>query len=111
MERVVKRKITLTYPTGIVLLAISRGYRYGFDIMDISGLPDGTVYPALRRLEHAGCLSSAWENKKAANAEQRPPRRYYRLTADGEEALAAARERFPGLDMVVPPVQFRPKEA
>jgi len=99
----VKRKVTLTYPTGIVLQAIARGYRYGFDIMDASGLPDGTVYPVLRRLEHAGCLLSKWENKKTAHEDQRPPRRYYRLTAEGKKALAAARERFPGLDMVVPP--------
>ena len=95
----------------MVLHAVSVGHRYGFDIMDVSGLPDGTVYPALRRLEHAGCLSSDWENKKAANAEQRPPRRYYRLTPDGEKALVAARERFPGLDMVIPPVEAHPKEA
>ena len=103
-----KRKITLTYPTGIVLLAIARGYRYGFEIMDVSGLPDGTVYPALRRLEHAGCLSSNWEDKETANAEKRPPRRYYQLTPDGENALSNARARFPGLGMVVP---AQPEEA
>jgi DNA-binding PadR family transcriptional regulator len=102
------RRITLTYPTGIVLQAISRGYRYGFDIMDASGLPDGTVYPVLRRLEHAGCLMSEWEDKKAANEEQRPRRRYYRLTAEGETVLAAARKRFRGLEMVVPPVEAQP---
>ena len=106
-----KRKITLTYPTGIVLQAIARGYRYGFDIMDASGLPDGTVYPALRRLEHGGCLLSEWEDKKAATEQQRPPRRYYRLTRAGEEVLASARDRFPGLDMVVPPLEARPGEA
>jgi DNA-binding PadR family transcriptional regulator len=105
----VKHKITLTYPTGIVLQAISRGYRYGFDIMDVSGLPDGTVYPALRRLEHSGCLASEWEDKKFAASEQRPPRRYYSLTPEGEEALAAARDRFPGLEMVVPAVQAQPE--
>lgn len=106
-----KRKITLTYPTGIVLQAIHRGHRYGFDIMDASGLPDGTVYPALRRLERAGCLSSEWEDKVAANAEQRPPRRYYRLTPEGEEALAAALNRFPGLEMVVPRLEIQPNGA
>ena len=111
MERNVKRRITLTYPTGIVLQAISLGYRYGFDIMDVSGLPDGTVYPALRRLEHAGFLSSNWEDKEAARADKRPPRRYYQLTPDGEEALVAARNRFPGLEMVVQPLQAHPKEA
>jgi DNA-binding MarR family transcriptional regulator len=107
----VKKKVTLTYPTGIVLQAISRGYSYGFEIMDASGLPDGTVYPALRRLEFAGCLLSEWEDKDAASAEARPPRRYYRLTPAGEEALAAALSRFPGLEMVVPPLHPRPGEA
>ena len=101
------RKITLTYPTGIVLQAIARGYRYGFDIMDASGLPDGTVYPALRRLESAGCLSSEWEDKQVAATEQRPPRRYYQLTPAGEDALARARQRFPGLEMVVPNLEPR----
>jgi len=105
-----KKKITLTYPTGIVLQAISRGYRYGFDIMDASGLPDGTVYPALRRLEHAGCLTSAWEDKKAATAKKRPPRRYYELTPHGEQILAVAQHRFPGLEMVVPSLQIQPTE-
>ena len=106
-----KHKITLTYPTGIVLQAISRGYRYGFDIMDASGLPDGTVYPALRRLEHAGCLSSEWEDRTAAKKEKRPPRRYYRLTPDGQEALAAALDRFPGLEMIIPPLQAQTRGA
>jgi hypothetical protein len=34
-----------------VLHALARGYSYGFDIMGATGLPSGTVYPALRRLE------------------------------------------------------------
>lgn len=38
---------SLTYPTAAVLLAIQRGHRYGFDIMDATGLPDDTVYPIL----------------------------------------------------------------
>ena len=32
----------LTYLTGVVLAAIEAGHRYGFDIMDATGLPDGT---------------------------------------------------------------------
>jgi DNA-binding PadR family transcriptional regulator len=46
--------IRLTYPTAIVLLAVTRGFRHGFDIIDASGLKSGTVYPILRRLEEAG---------------------------------------------------------
>ena len=38
--------------TGLfVLQALARGYRFGFDIMEVTGLPSGTIYPALRRLE------------------------------------------------------------
>jgi DNA-binding PadR family transcriptional regulator len=107
----VKRRVTLTYPTGIILQAIARGYGYGFDIMDVSGLPDGTVYPALRRLERAGLLESEWEDEETATREQRPQRRYYELTSEGEKALAAARERFPGLDPAIPLLDAEPREA
>lgn len=87
----------LTFTTGILLLAIARGFRYGFEIMDRSGLPDGTVYPALRRLEAAGMLVGEWEDEGEARAEGRPARRYYRLTSAGQAMLVRARERFPGL--------------
>jgi DNA-binding PadR family transcriptional regulator len=88
----------MTYLTGVVLAAIRAGHRYGFDIMDATGIPDGSVYPALRRLERAGYLEAHWEDKAAATAKQRPPRRYYRLTPEGSDALEGARERFPGVD-------------
>jgi PadR family transcriptional regulator PadR len=104
-------RITLTYSTGIVLQAIAQGYSYGFDIMDISGLPDGTVYPALRRLERAGLLSSEWEDRQIATREQRPPRRYYELTPEGADSLARARARFRGLALTIPPAGIRPTEA
>lgn len=92
-------RTNLTYTTGIVLQCIARGHRYGFDIMDRSGLPDGTVYPALRRLEEAGLLEAEWEAETEARAEGRPARRYYRLTGAGAALLARARGRFPGLEL------------
>ena len=73
-----------------VLQAISGGYQYGFDIIDQTGLPSGTVYPALGRLEQDGLLKSAWENEQDAHAEGRPARRYYKLTAPGVKALSDA---------------------
>ena len=88
----------VTYPTAIVLLAVSRGFRYGFDIMDATGLPSGTVYPALRRLEAARFVKSAWEDHKLARQALRPPRKYYEITRSGEEALAAAVARYRLLD-------------
>lgn len=91
------RLFSLTYPTALVLVAIRHGHRYGFDVMDATGLPDGTVYPILRRLERRGVLAGQWEDEARARAEQRPARRYYRLTAVGEEALAEVMDRFPAL--------------
>ena len=87
----------VTYPTALVLLAVSRGLRYGFDIMDATGLQSGTVYPILRRLEDAGMLKSRWEAVTSARDEQRPPRRYYQVTGAGLKSLDDALARFPGL--------------
>ena len=84
----------LTYSTAVILQAVANGYRYGFDIIDMTGVPGGTVYPALRRLEDAGALASTWEKQSIAQAEQRPPRKYYELTRAGREALAEAVKRY-----------------
>lgn len=73
-----------------VLQAIAGGYQYGFDIIDQTQLPSGTVYPALGRLERDGLVKSAWENEQDAHAAGRPARRYYKLTAPGVKALADA---------------------
>jgi len=87
----------LTYSTAVVLAAIGSRFRYGFDIMDATGLPSGTVYPILRRLERNGWLRSAWEDEAKAHGEQRPARRYYELTRAGAATLAEAQSRFRGL--------------
>ena len=97
------KHFNLTYPTAAVLLAIRDGHRYGFDVMDVTGLPDGTVYPILRRLERRGVLVGAWEDEARARLEQRPPRRYYRLTPLGEEAMEEVLERFPNLHRLFGP--------
>ena len=70
-----------------VLQAVANGFVYGFDIIDSTGLPSGTVYPALSRLERDGFVKSSWEDEGAAHGEGRPARRYYRLTAPGTRAL------------------------
>jgi DNA-binding PadR family transcriptional regulator len=80
-----------------VLHAVADGVRYGFDIMDRTELPSGTVYPALSRLERDGFVRSHWEDPVKAHGERRPPRRYYRITAQGERALADALARFHAL--------------
>ena len=77
-------RLNLTYPTALVLQALSAGFHYGFDIMDATGLPSGTVYPILRRLDREGLLESEWEEHAEVQREQRPPRRYYEITALGD---------------------------
>jgi DNA-binding PadR family transcriptional regulator len=49
----------------------------------------GTLYRALSRLEEQGLLESWWEDHTIAEAEQRPRRRLYRVTALGEAAVEA----------------------
>ena len=84
----------LTYATAVILQAIDNGYLYGFDIIDITGMPGGTVYPALRRLEEAGHLTSKWEKQSISQSEPRPQRKYYELTRSGRAALDEAVKRF-----------------
>ena len=95
-------KAYLSYSAAVILQALANGYQYGFDIMDITGLPSGTVYPALRRLENTGLIDSKWEKAGIAQREQRPPRKYYELTPDGKEFLAEALKRYRLLESLVP---------
>ncbi len=91
----------LSHSVAILLRALCLGYRFGFEIMEVTGLPSGTVYPALRRLERDGLVVSDWEQEGIAHQEQRPPRRYYRLTAEGREAEEAAIKRYPLLSRLL----------
>lgn len=86
------RKLSITAVS--VLQSIADGFEYGFDIIDQTGLPSGTVYPALSRLERDGYLRSAWEDEARAHREGRPARRYYRVTAPGVTALTDARDYY-----------------
>ncbi len=92
-----------------VLHAVAQGTAHGFDIIDASGLPGGTVYPALSRLERDGFVTSSWESVAAAREEGRPPRRYYRVTRDGVRTLNDALERLKSLKPVPERVWARGK--
>jgi PadR family transcriptional regulator, regulatory protein PadR len=78
----------------IVLAALSGGAAHGYAVIEeirrLSGgafdLPEGTIYPALHRLEEAGLLVSRW-----TTAESGRKRRVYALTRRGERALADQR--------------------
>jgi PadR family transcriptional regulator PadR len=101
----------LSYATVSVLHAIAAGVRYGFDIMDRTELPSGTVYPALSRLERDGFVKSRWEDLARAHGDRRPPRRYYHITAQGERALADALARFRALKPLRSALTARPARA
>src|SRR5260370_3081373 len=88
----------LSHTAAMILQAISAGIGYGFSIMEMTGLPSGTVYPAMRRLERDELIRSQWERQSIADAEQRPPRKYYKLTAQGKSTLDASRKRYPLLN-------------
>jgi PadR family transcriptional regulator len=86
--------LQVSYTTALVLQAIGAGFKYGFDIMDATRLPSGTVYPALRRLEQQNLIKSSWEAEQHAHDDQRPARKYYRLTTDGRKVLHNALQRY-----------------
>jgi DNA-binding PadR family transcriptional regulator len=92
----------LGFATLQVLQAIASGYIYGFDIMDATTLPSGTVYPILSKLEDSGFLRSRWEDARIARREKRPARRCYEITGDGREALRENVQRYRNIQSLVP---------
>jgi DNA-binding PadR family transcriptional regulator len=74
----------------LLMAALEPGPAHGYAIIDALrqrsegtfDLPEGTIYPALHRLERAGFLTSRWEG------ETRRQRRVYALTEAGRAALA-----------------------
>jgi PadR family transcriptional regulator PadR len=92
----------LSYTGLFILQALVRGYRFGFDVMEATGLPSGTVYPALRRLEALELVRSDWEDDRQAHEQGRPRRRYYELTAAGRRRLGEAEARYRALGKLFP---------
>jgi PadR family transcriptional regulator PadR len=89
--------------TGLFILqALAQGHRFGFDIMEVTRLPSGTVYPALRRLEALELVRSDWEKDLTARREGRPRRRYYELTRAGRRQLGEAEARFRAVGRLFP---------
>jgi DNA-binding PadR family transcriptional regulator len=82
----------------LLLLAVlsRRGPQHGYaviaDLRDASAgefdLPEGTVYPALHKLERDGLVHSEW------SIEEGRKRRVYALTGAGRTALAARKEKW-----------------
>lgn len=83
---------------GLLLLGLlAQREMYGYEMVAelrsqtdaVVDLPEGTVYPALRRLERQGLIGGRWVDMPDA-----PRRRYYALTRDGERALAGGRRQW-----------------
>jgi PadR family transcriptional regulator PadR len=72
-----------------VLALLRGGERYGFELVrELSEGPglitsEGTIYPLLTRLRKDQLVTTTWRESESG-----PPRRYYRLTESGHEALA-----------------------
>jgi DNA-binding PadR family transcriptional regulator len=92
----------LSHTAALILQAIHAGRGYGFSVMEMTGLPSGTVYPAMRRLERDGLIRSHWEAQSIADAGLRPPRKYYKLTRSGKATLEASQKRYPLLAKLIP---------
>lgn len=99
----------ISHTAAMILQAVQLGSLYGFSIMEATGLPSGTVYPALRRLERDGLIGSEWEPQAIADAELRPPRKYYEVTTAGEAALVALCKRYPLLARLRPVPELEPR--
>jgi DNA-binding PadR family transcriptional regulator len=79
------REVRLTLQTLQVLRILLNdpsGEHYGLEVSRSSGLPTGSIYPILTRLETAGWVISAWEEIDESEAGRRR-RRYYQLTTYG----------------------------
>lgn len=88
----------------LILKTLSGGEMHGYAIarwiFDLSGeelqIEEGTLYPALHRLEDKGWLAAEWgasENNRRA--------KFYRLTAKGRRELAARTARWQRFTMAV----------
>ncbi|MDX6677345.1 MAG: PadR family transcriptional regulator, regulatory protein PadR, partial [Solirubrobacteraceae bacterium] len=89
----------------VVASAPAHGYGVISELRDRSGgefdLPEGTVYPALHRLEKAGLLTSSWSQ----DAPRR--RRVYAITPAGERSLGQRRAAWRGFTSAIDAVMGR----
>ncbi len=80
-----------------VLAVMRKEESYAFEIVRVlsnaGGLvtSEGTIYPLLSRLRRDGLVQTTWRESESG-----PPRRYYRLTTEGERALDAFSREWTG---------------
>jgi PadR family transcriptional regulator PadR len=72
---------------GVLAAGELHGYEISRRIRELSGsalkFGDAQLYPVLHQLEHAGLVGARWEPQQG-----KPPKKIYRLTDQGEAALA-----------------------
>ena len=100
IETSILENLRLELRRGCLILAVLaelRTEQYGYTLR--KGLTDqgiaideGTIYPLLRRLESQGLLLSEWREEEKRN------KRFYRLSADGEQILRQLLEEWRGLN-------------
>ncbi len=78
-----------------VLAVLARGESYAYEIAsrlsDAIGMGEGTIYPLMRRMQTDGLVETYLLESPAG-----PPRKYYRLTLAGHQALEAQRAEWSG---------------
>jgi PadR family transcriptional regulator PadR len=93
----------------VLLRLLAERESYGYQLVvriheiGLTGVAEGTVYPALARLERERRVSSRLVPSSAG-----PARKYYRLTPHGHDALEAAQATWEGLAGVVAALLSRP---
>ena len=97
--------------TPLLVLAVLRdrelyGYQIAHEIRDRSGgafaPSEGSLYPALHRLEAEGALTAVWRD-----SDRGPRRRYYRITDKGGSMLVAEEREWAEFSRAVAGVAFR----
>jgi len=98
----------------MVLSVLERGEAHGLEILhrlDAAGcgllhLKEGSLYPALYRLEEAGKVEAVWE--QGPHGRRGARRRIYRLTAKGKRELAKGREEWVSFVQIMAAVMGAP---
>jgi len=93
----------------LLLWLLAEQESYGYELaqrlrgLGLSSITDGTVYPALSRLEREGRVTTRLVGSRSG-----PARKYYRPTASGYAALASGATSWNALAEVVTPLLSRP---
>ena len=83
-----------------VLTRLARGDSYGYEIFSRLlaqiGMGEGTIYPLMRRMQADGLVSTYLVESASG-----PPRKYYRLTAEGKRTFIAQRAEWETFEIAV----------